>query len=212
MRNFHKNGRLSSHTQKKWGRHILQKFYVRHNILNQKKQFFSSKFGLGGPPSATACYNKIIIWRPFIQFSRFELLKFCEFWNLPIFPDLTNFCLSLRRNRLRLQSLPYLKYFFNLNLLNKIEQIQKILDFENQYFQWILQKLYPFYFNIENFLIPKSVKHKKPCPRSTPIYLNQVFEYLPNVFKYRILHYLFLFFKKKISFLEIDCILKKNQV
>ena len=83
-----------------------------------------------------------------------------------------------------------------MNLLNKIEQIQKILDFENQYFQWILQKLYPFYFNIENFYLYKSVKQ------------HQIFEYLPKVFKYRILYDFFYFLKKKISFLEIDCILK----
>ena len=121
MGNFYKNGRLSSHTQKKLGRHIFQKFYVRHNISNPKKQFSSSKlaFGLGLPPSATAGHNKMIIWRPFIQFSRFELLKFCEFWNWPILPDFTNLNTCFRRNHLRLQWIPYLKIFLIFNYFYK---------------------------------------------------------------------------------------------
>ena len=129
--------------------------------------------------------------RPLLNVSRFELLKFCEFWNLPIFPDLTNLHLGLKRNRLRLQSLPYLKVFFNLNLFSKIEQIQKIIDFENLYFQWIFYKLYPFYWTMGGHFPP-----------------HQVFKTLPKILKYRILHYLFIFLKKQISFLEIESILR----
>ena len=80
--------------------------------------------------------------RPLIKFSRFEFFKFCEFWNLPIYPDLTNLNVRFQRNRLRLQSLPYLKNFFNLNLFKQIDQIQKMINFENEYFQLIIQKLF----------------------------------------------------------------------
>lgn len=153
-------------------------------ISVKKRHFFKKLYLRNARRKSTLC-----LIRPLLKVSRFELLKFCEFWNLPIFPDLSNLHLGFKRNRLRLQSLPYLKYFFNFNLLNKIEQIQKILDFENQYFQWIFYKLYPFCCNVEN---------------SAP---NQVFKYLPKILKYRILHYLFIFLKKKISFLEINCIL-----
>ena len=81
------------------------------------------------------------IYRPFIQFSRFEFLKFCEFWYLPVIPDFTNLNVHFHRNRLRLQSLPYLKFFFNIDLFQKINSIQKIINLENEYFQLIIQKL-----------------------------------------------------------------------
>ena len=121
---------------------------------------------------------KYEILRPLINASRFELLKFCDFWNLPIFPDFTNFNISLRRNRLRLQFLPYLKFFFNFQIFKKVNQIQIILNFENKYFQKIIQKL--FYCKNENF------------------------KYFPKILQYRIFHYFFYFMKKKISFNEIS--------
>lgn len=173
---------------------------VRKNFF--KKRHFCKKLYLRNS-RRNSTLSTLCLIRPLLKISRFELLKFCEFWNLPIFPDLTNFHLGFKRNRLRLQSLPYLKYFFNFNLLKKIEQIQKIIDFENQYFQWILYKLYPFYCKIDN-----SYLHNKFISKNF-IFRNKAFEYLPKILKYRILHYLFIFFKKKISFLEINCIFKK---
>lgn len=127
--------------------------------------------------------HKSKVLRPLINVSRFELLKFCDFWNLPIFPDFTNFKISLRRNRLRLQFLPYLKFFYNSQIFEKINQIQSILNFENKYFQKIIQKL--LYCKNENF------------------------NYFPKIIQYRIFHYFFYFMKKKISFNEISAIFKK---
>ena len=187
MGNFYKNGHLSSNTRKKWGRHIFRKFYVQHPIFNQKKQFSSSKLAIGlGSPSAATRHNKIIILRPFLQFSRFELLKFCEFWNLPILPDFTNLNTCYRRNHLRLQWIPYLKIFLNLNLFKKIDQFQRILNFENQYLQLFLQKIF-----------------------LSPLYLNNHFFYFPKIFQYFILYHFYYFVNKKISFTEISCILQK---
>lgn len=85
---------------------------------------------------------KMIILRPLLKFSRFEFLKFCEFWYLPIVPDFTNFNVCFRRNNLRLQFIPYLKIFLNLNLSQKIDQFQQILKLENQYLQFILKKIH----------------------------------------------------------------------
>ena len=83
----------------------------------------------------------ILLGRPLIKFSRFECCKFCEFWNLPIYPDFTNLNINSCRNRLRLQLIPYLKYFFNINLNQKITQIQELINLENQYFKTITQKI-----------------------------------------------------------------------
>ena len=117
------------------GRHTFQKFYFKKTIINnisrQKKHTFSMIKG-----------DKMIILRPLLKFSRFEFLKFCEFWYLPIIPDFTNFNVCFRRNNLRLQFIPYLKIFLNLNLSQKIDQFQQILKLENQYLQFILKKIH----------------------------------------------------------------------
>ena len=142
-------------------RHIFKKLYLR--------EFHTFQYRL---------------LRPLTKFSRFELLKFCEFWHLPIYPDYSNFHLGFKRNRLRLFFLPYIKIFFNRNYVQKIDQIQKILDFENQYFQYIIQKL--------RF---DQTSHS--------------FHSFPTVFQYRILYNFLFFIKKKISFYEISCIFTK---
>lgn len=139
---------------KKKTRHRVRKLYIRNLTYKYK------------------------VLRPLLNVSRFELLKFCDFWNLPLFPDFTNLNIYLRRNRLRLQFLPYLKFFFNFQILKKVNQIQIILNFENDYFQKIIQKL--FYYKNENL------------------------NYFPKIFQYRIFHYFFYLMKKKISFNEIS--------
>ena len=117
------------------GRHTFKKFYFKKTIINnisrQKKHTFAMIKGY-----------KMIILRPLLKFSRFEFLKFCEFWYLPIVPDFTNFNVCFRRNNLRLQFIPYLKIFLNLNLSQKIDQFQQILKLENQYLQLILKKIH----------------------------------------------------------------------
>ena len=120
----------------------------------------------------TCCPFHCQLIRPFLKFSRFELLKLCEFWHFPIYPDSSNVCLGLKRNRLRLFFLPYLKIFFNKNLFQKIDQIQKIVDSENLYFEGVLQKYE----------------------------LDQHWTYsqhFPKILKYRLIYRLFFFHEKK---------------
>ena len=131
---------------------------VHKNLINQKKSRHRvSKLYIKN------FKNNSIILRPLLKVSRFKLLKFCDFWNLPIFPDFTNFEISLRRNRLRLQFLPYLKFFLNSKIFKKISQIQTLLNYENQYFQLIIQKL--FY---SKLLGPTHACPKGTCPKGTP--------------------------------------------
>lgn len=127
--------------------------------------------------------KSVKLFRPFIKISRFKLLKFCEFWNLPIHTDYTNFRLNNKRNRLRLQLLPYIKYFFNKKFFKKIIQIQKIILIENKYF---------------NFIIKKLIFIKSIC------FIN-----IPKIFQYRIIHNYLILFKKKISFHEVELIINK---
>lgn len=125
------NKQNRSSNTRSFSRHKFQKFYF-------KKSFRCKTFKIN---KQSSLYLNIQIYRPLIQFSRFEFLKFCEFWYLPVLPDLTNLNVQFYRNRLRLQSLPYLKFFFNIYLFQKIDSIQKIINLENEYFQLIIQKL-----------------------------------------------------------------------
>ena len=124
-------------------RHLSIKFYIKKNMA---------------VPGQAA--KPIVLKRPLIQLSRFECFKFCEFWTLPIFPDITNFNFNSCRNRLRLQLIPYLKYFFNLNLNQRIKIFQELINIENQYF--------------------KSLLRKRDIPQRR--------EYFPKIFKYQIFH------------------------
>jgi len=125
--------------------------------------------------------KSVKLFRPLIKISRFKLLKFCEFWNLPIRPDCTNLKFNHKRNRLRLQFLPYIKCFFNKKFFKKIIQIQKIISIENKYFNTIIKKL----------IFIKSI-----C-----------FIQIPKIFQYRIIYNYLMLFKKKISFHEIELII-----
>ena len=116
---------------KSFSRHKFQKFYFKKSL---RCKIFKIR-------KESSLHLNTQIYRPLIQFSRFEFLKFCEFWYLPVIPDLTNLNVHFQRNRLRLQSLPYLKFFFNIDLFQKINSIQKIINLENEYFQLIIQKL-----------------------------------------------------------------------
>ena len=151
-------------------RHTIKRLFIKkailYNVLSQKKQsrlksniFVQQEKSLlrindpNTEPSETRrlaakaakqprrTSYPVIILRPLLKFSRLEFMKFCEFWYLPILPDLTNFNVGFRRNCLRLNFIPYFKIFFNLNLFKKIDQFQQILNIENQYFQLFLQKI-----------------------------------------------------------------------
>jgi len=129
--------------------------------------------------------------RPFINIPRFYFLKFCEFWNLPIYIDSTNYTSEFRRNRLRLQLIPYLKNFFNINLINIINQTQKIINLENDYFFLIIKKL----FFIKETKLKNNIQYN--------------FIYFPKIIQYRLIHNFYYLIKKNISFIEISKILKK---
>ena len=126
-------------------RHLSIKFYIKKNIplpAPLDPSLRGPKWRSARPPGAALIQTKpIILKRPLIQLSRFECFKFCEFWTLPIYPDITNLSFNSCRNRLRLQLIPYLKYFFNLNLNQRIKIFQELINIENQYFKSIIQKL-----------------------------------------------------------------------
>nr|NP_683805.1 hypothetical chloroplast RF62 [Chaetosphaeridium globosum]Q8M9Y1.1 RecName: Full=tRNA(Ile)-lysidine synthase, chloroplastic; AltName: Full=tRNA(Ile)-2-lysyl-cytidine synthase; AltName: Full=tRNA(Ile)-lysidine synthetase [Chaetosphaeridium globosum]AAM96585.1 hypothetical chloroplast RF62 [Chaetosphaeridium globosum] len=124
-----------------WKKNI--QFEILPNFARSKKSFdlkilsLESKNGI----QTYSDYNKLQLIRPLLNITRTELGKFCSNENLPLWPDLTNYNLSIIRNRIRYQTMPYLKIYFNCNLEKILAQIAEILYSENLYFENLSKKI-----------------------------------------------------------------------
>jgi tRNA(Ile)-lysidine synthase len=65
--------------------------------------------------------------RPLLNVSRHQTKGFCDENQIPIWEDSTNQNLDYRRNRLRLETIPYLQTHFNPQLENMIAQTSELL-------------------------------------------------------------------------------------
>ncbi|PZO42734.1 MAG: tRNA lysidine(34) synthetase TilS [Pseudanabaena frigida] len=70
---------------------------------------------------------EIKLVRPLLDVSRHETLGFCHEQQILIWEDSTNQNLDYRRNRLRLETIPYLQEHFNPQLENAIAQTSELL-------------------------------------------------------------------------------------
>ncbi len=80
--------------------------------------------------------ERAIIVRPLLEIQRHETAEFCQAFNLPIWEDSTNHDRQYKRNRIRLDLLPYLQEYFNpqvaLHLSRTAELIQADVDYLEQ--------------------------------------------------------------------------------
>ena len=135
--------------------------------------------------------------RPLLKLNRLEILKLCVFWKLPISIDATNQYLIFKRNRLRHQILPILKFFFNPKVEKALLKFIEIINFENYYFRCQ-------FYEIQRFLKTQYFSYE---------YLNNKFvinwiSYLPFCLQQRFCKQFLLFYFQSISFFEIDFLLK----
>lgn len=72
--------------------------------------------------------DEIKLVRPLLNVSRHETLGFCHEQQIPIWEDSTNQNLDYRRNRLRLEAIPYLQEHFNPQLEMAIAQTAELLQ------------------------------------------------------------------------------------
>ena len=72
--------------------------------------------------------DEIKLVRPLLNVSRHETLEFCQEQQIPIWEDSTNQNLDYRRNRLRLETIPYLQEHFNPQLEMAIAQTSELLQ------------------------------------------------------------------------------------
>ncbi|MCY7331932.1 MAG: tRNA lysidine(34) synthetase TilS [Pseudanabaena sp. CAN_BIN31] len=71
--------------------------------------------------------DEINLVRPLLNVSRHETLGFCNENQIPIWEDSTNQNLDYKRNRLRLETIPYLQAHFNPQLETAIAQTSELL-------------------------------------------------------------------------------------
>nr|YP_009367610.1 hypothetical chloroplast RF62 [Pseudocharacium americanum]YP_009367699.1 tRNA(Ile)-lysidine synthetase [Ignatius tetrasporus]ARK14631.1 hypothetical chloroplast RF62 [Pseudocharacium americanum]ARK14713.1 tRNA(Ile)-lysidine synthetase [Ignatius tetrasporus] len=79
--------------------------------------------------------------RPLLFLNRFDIKQLCQFWNLSIFPDKTNKKLKFRRNRIRKQLLPLLRFFFNRQIDQILYQFSEITLTDKFYLDYLSVRL-----------------------------------------------------------------------
>lgn len=137
--------------------------------------------------------KQIKIIRPLLALNRFEVLKLCIFWELPIYIDLSNSSMNFRRNRIRHQLLPALRTFFNPKIDLALIKFIKIVNFENQYFDQQIKV-------VKNFFKIKYFNFQFLNTSSSPKWL----VYLPHTLKQRLYYQLLKFHFKSLTFDEIQ--------
>lgn len=73
--------------------------------------------------------------RPLLGFTRTQTAEFCKVWQLPICTDVSNLDTAYRRNRIRLELLPYLERHFNPQVEQTLARTAQVLSAEISYLE-----------------------------------------------------------------------------
>ncbi|MCM1984823.1 tRNA lysidine(34) synthetase TilS [Lyngbya confervoides] len=92
----------------------------------------------------------VTLVRPLLATTRAQTQTFCQELNLPIWNDSMNQDYHYRRNRLRLDVLPYLREHFNPQVDRAIAQTAELLQADVEYLEKQAQKLFIAALNPEN--------------------------------------------------------------
>ena len=101
-------------------------------------------------------FLSIFLLRPLLETNRFDLKKICQIWKLPVYPDLTNQKLTSTRNRIRLQLLPILRFFFNPQIDTIFTQFSQINLQEQDYLNSLTTRLIKDLFSKKRILQNKT--------------------------------------------------------
>jgi len=125
-----------------------------HNIIRG-----TSLNGLNNLTLKKQLNKKISFIRPLINFSRSEITWFCRLFYLPIWSDITNYNFHIKRNRLRSETFPYLKNYFNPRIKKSLTNFIHFCITDNEYIHENTLKLYLQ--SIDSLLL--SVNLKRIC-------------------------------------------------
>lgn len=143
--------------------------------------------------------EKVYLIRPLLAFNRFQILKMCIFFRLPIYLDFTNKLINFRRNRLRYQIIPLFKVFFNPKINASLSKFLSIINCENDYFTNHLK-------NIEKFVKLRKLNLKT----LKKIHTKKWFIFLPKALQKKFYKQLLTSHFKSSTFEEIEFLLRLN--
>lgn len=103
----------------------------------------------------------IFLLRPLLEITRFDLKKLCQIWNLPVYPDITNQNFTSTRNRIRLQLLPILRFFFNPQIDTILTQFAQINLQEQNYLDYLTIRLIKDLFSKKEVLQNETLNFSK---------------------------------------------------
>lgn len=141
---------------------------------------------------------KIQLIRPTLALNRVETFKLSIFWKLPTDIDYTNKLINFRRNRLRHQILPILKFFFNPKIDAAFLKFAEELNLEKNYFYQQIK---------ENKRFLQLYKLKFKQYKCNKLKKNIFFLYLPTNLRKKIYKQILIFYLKDITYNEINCLL-----
>lgn len=85
--------------------------------------------------------QKTKLIRPLLEINRLETAQFCAQFQLPIWSDSTNEELKYKRNRIRLELIPYLKENFNPQVEKALAQTAELLQAEVEFLENTAQEI-----------------------------------------------------------------------
>ena len=100
----------------------------------RKTKFFYSPILKGGD-------IPLLLQRPLLSFSRVDVKRICLLWQLPTYPDASNWNLKYARNRLRKQMLPALRLHLNPQLDGMVIHFTKLAAAEQIYVEYLSQRV-----------------------------------------------------------------------
>ena len=119
-------------------------------------------------------FSTIFLLRPLLESTRFDLKRLCQIWNLPVYPDVTNQNFTSTRNRIRLQLLPILRFFFNPQIDTIFTQFAQINLQEQDYLNYLTTRLIKDLFTKKKFLQNKSINFFKNISYKRKLYFYRV--------------------------------------
>lgn len=91
-------------------------FFIKFICFTDKKIKISKLIFLSVKQKNARNFFGSLIWRPLFLLNRYEIHNIYKELILPIWTDKTNLNLNYRRNRIRFELLPYLRFYFNSNV------------------------------------------------------------------------------------------------
>jgi tRNA(Ile)-lysidine synthase len=112
-----------------------QRIAVGHHLGDQVETVIFNFLRGAGPAGIAGIpvQNRGVV-RPLLGVTREEIEDYCRFRDLTWCTDVTNLATDYRRNRIRVELLPYLRQYFNPQVDRAITQLADIISQENAFF------------------------------------------------------------------------------